>query len=402
MPMNMMKKIDKVEQIIEARKQILELPKDRMVSDMQAPSPFTTIPSRALSDKYILSHPSALQVLCVLCSYVNGVSGTAYPNQYSVAKRLNRTQQAVSRQFNNLVKWGYIEKVIKENALRARGRKGATWRVIYDPELTADDIAVATTDPRVEENKAQDTIKVVAKVQAKEEKIKAKLSEAQTKLVESITQRYLKDEREYFPYDTVFNAVTTYLSGQQTIDAWNKIGSGLLSPIEKGYLKPNSAMGSVFKSQRDVVNSSSNTQREVVKHVNRNVEKTTPDVVPVVHISQHNDVVHNSNNITINNSIIENGKEMTKRYAHMLDEVMGTRGSWRWDMRQEAMAEDIARMGITVDQFTDTVEKILKHKRKEGIQPPYTMSYFKAVFTEDKPVSNVKDITKALTRSFKL
>ena len=161
-------------------------------------------------------------------------------------------------------------------------------------------------------------------------------------------------------------------------------------------------MGSVFKSQRDVVNSSSNTQREVVKHVNRNVEKTTPDVVPVVHISQHNDVVHNSNNITINNSIIENGKEMTKRYATMLDEVMGTRGSWRWDMRQEAMAEDIARMGITVDQFTDTVEKILKHKRKEGIQPPYTLSYFKAVFTEDKPVSNVKDITKALTRSFKL
>ena len=393
--MNMMKKIDKVDQIIEARKQILELPKDRMVSDMQAPSPFTTIPSRALSDKYVLSHPSALQVLCVLCSYVNGVSGTAYPNQYSVAKRLNRSQQAVSRQFNNLVKWGYIEKIIKENPLRDRGRKGATWRVIYDPEITADEIAMTTTDPRVEDNKAEDTMKVLVKEQVKEEKKQARLSEAQLKLVESITQRYLKDETEYFAYGSVFDAVSKYLLGEQTIDAWNSIGIGLLSPIEKGYLKANS-------SQRQVVKKTYIPQQEVVKHVNGNAEKTTPDVVPGVQISQHHDVVHNSNNITINNSIIENAKEMTKRYADMLDAIMGTRGSWRWDMRQEAMAEEIAKMGITVDQFSSTVEKILKYKRKEGIQPPYTLSYFKSVFTENKQPGNVKDLTKKLARSFKL
>ena len=399
MPMNMMNKIDKVDQIIEARKQILELPKDRMVSDMQAPSPFTTIPSRALSDKYILTHPSALQVLCVLCSYVNGVSGTAYPNQYSVAKRLNRSQPAVSRQFNNLVKWGYIEKIIKENPLRDRGRKGATWRVIYDPEITADEIAMTTTDPRVEENKAEDTMKVLVKEQVKEEKKQARLSEAQLKLVESITQRYLKDETEYFAYGSVFNAVSTYLAGEQTIDAWNKIGVGLLSPIEKGYLK------------------SSNITPNVINHAKGNAKKITPDVIK--HVDRNNtkdntrcytssaekitsDVIHNSNNITINNSIIENAKEMTKRYAELLDEVMGTRGSWRWDMRQEAMAEDIAKMGVTVDQFSSTVEKILKYKRKEGIQPPYTLSYFKSVFAEKKPASSVKDITKALTRSFKL
>lgn len=395
----MMKKIDKVDQIIEARKQILELPKDRMVSDIQAPSPFTTIPSRALSDKYILTHPSALQVLCVLCSYVNGVSGTAYPNQYSVAKRLNRSQPAVSRQFNNLVKWGYIEKIIKENPLRDRGRKGATWRVIYDPEITADEIAMTTTDPRVEDNKAEDTMKVVVKEQVKEEKKQARLSEAQLKLVESITQRYLKDETEYFAYGSVFNDVSTYIAGEQTIEAWNSIGNGLLSPIEKGYLK------------------SSNITPNVINHAKGNAKKITPDVIK--HVDRKNikdntrcytrsaekitsDVIHNSNNITINNSIIENAKEMTKRYADMLDAIMGTRGSWRWDMRQEAMAEEIAKMGISVDQFSSTVEKILKYKRKEGIQPPYTLSYFKSVFTEKKPATTVKDLTKALTRSFKL
>jgi len=85
-----------------------------------------------------------------------------------------------------------------------------------------------------------------------------------------------------------------------------------------------------------------------------------------------------------------------------LDEIMTTRGSWRWDMRQEAMAEDIARLGVTVDQFTETVRRVLTHKRKEGIQPPYTLSYFKSVFTEEQPATNVKDITKALVKSFKL
>jgi hypothetical protein len=93
---------------------------------------------------------------------------------------------------------------------------------------------------------------------------------------------------------------------------------------------------------------------------------------------------------------------MVKAYSHMLDQIMGTRGSWRWDMRQEAMAEDIARMGVSLDQFTKTVERILKHKRKEGIQPPYTMAYFKSVFTENKEATDVKDITKSLARSFKL
>ena len=391
----MINKINRVEQIIEARKQILELPKDRMVSDVQAPSPFTTIPSRALSDKYILTHPSALQVLCVLCSYVNGVSGTAYPNQYSVAKRLNRSQPAISRQFNNLVKWGYIEKVIKENPLRDRGRKGATWRVIYDPQISSGAIAMTTTDPRVEANKAEDTMKEIVKEQVKEEKKQARLSEAQTKLADSIAKRYIDSEREYFPYDSVYNAVCKYLEGEQTIDAWNKLGTGLQSPIERGYL------------------TGRNITPDVIKHADKDAKKITPDVItdkPKYNTRCYtssaekitSDVIQNSNNITIDNNINEISKEMVKAYSHMLDEIMGTRGSWRWDMRQEAMAEDIARMGVSLDQFTKTVERVLKHKRKEGIQPPYTMAYFKSVFMENKEATSVKDITKSLARRFKL
>jgi len=393
--MNMMNKIDRVEQIKEARKQILELPKDRMVSDVQAPSPFTNIPSRAFSDKYILAQPATLIVLGVICSYCNGQSGIAYPNQLTVAKRLNRTQQAVSKHFRKLVAWGYIEKVRKENPLRVRGPKGASWRVIYEPGIDQDELAQITTDPRVEANKAEDTMKQIVKEQVKEEKKQARLSEAQTKLADSIAKRYIDSEREYFPYDSVFNAVCKYLAGEQTIDAWNKLGTGLQSPIERGYLTGNN-------TQRMVVNKDINTQRMVVSSDNAVHKKQPPEVVQQVQISQPLEVVQNSNNITIDNNINEISKEMVKVYSHMLDQIMGTRGSWRWDMRQEAMAEDIARMGVSLDQFTKTVERVLKHKRKEGIQPPYTMAYFKSVFTDNKEATDVKDITKSLARSFKL
>ena len=407
MPMNMMNKpkVNKVDQIIEARKQILGLPKDRMVSNIQAPSAFTTIPSRALSDKLILSHPSSLQVLCVLCSYVDGVSGIAFPNQLTMAQRLNRTQQAVSRQLMLLVKWGYIKKIVKENALRVYGRKGATWRILYDPLITDEDIIMTTNDPRVEENKAQITIKQMVKEEEKEQvKAQIKLSEKQAKMVEGITQRYLKGETEYFPYDTIYKAISTYLGGEQSIEAWNKLGTGLLSPIEKGFLKPNSAVSTVFNSQRpEVVKGNGVIQHpEVVKQVYAHSSNTTLEVVQEGQISQHTEVVRNLDSINYNSSILEKSKEMVKRYAELLDEIMTTRGSWRWDMRQEAMAEDIARLGVTVDQFTETVRRVLMHKRKEGIQPPYTLSYFKSVFTEDKQPGNVKDITKALAKSFKL
>ena len=336
-----------------------------------------------------------MQVLCVICSYCNGQSGIAYPNQITVAKRLGRSQPAVSRQFNNLKKWGYIEKVRKENPLRVRGPKGASWRVIYEPGIDQDELAQITTDPRVEANKAEDTMKQIVKEQVKEEKKQAILSEAQTKLAESIARRYIDSEREYFPYDSVFNAVCKYLSGEQTIEAWNKLGTGLQSPIERGYLNGR------------------NITPDVIKHADNNAKNITPDVInekPKYNTRCYtvgaknitSDVIQNSNNITIDNNINEISKEMVKVYSHMLDQIMGTRGSWRWDMRQEAMAEDIARMGVSLDQFTRTVERVLKHKRKEGIQPPHTMAYFKSVFTENKEATYVKDITKSLARSFKL
>ena len=358
-------KIDKAQEILKAREEITLPPKKYRISNEQSPSPYINIPSRALADVRILGNPSALQVLCVLCSYVSGQSGTAFPSQLLLAKRLSRSQQAISRQIVKLIDWGYIKKIINENALRQKGKKTATYRIIYDPGITDTQLIKTSTDPIVEQNKVDATLK-------KMEKKYVKLSPAQEKLAEDITQRYLKDETEFFPYETIHKAMVTYLSGKQTIDAWNKIGCGLLSPIEKGYLKAQDI-------QRQVVN-----KKELYN--TRGCADT-----------QHNDVVQNYNTITNNNIIKDKVIELLRSYSHALDEVTKTRGQWRWTKREEAIGEEIIRIGVTQEQFMSEVVKVLKRCNQDRTRPPYTLAYFRSIWlTETKPPRDSKQLIKGL------
>ena len=166
-----MNMIDKVDQIKKAREEVTLAPKKHRVSDIQSPSAFIAIPSRALNDKRILANHSSLQVLCVLCSYVQGTSGIAFPSQILLAKRLNRTQQAISRQIVKLIEWGYIKKIINENALRQKGKKTATYRLIYDPKISDSQLIKETDDPIIESKKAQETLKKIQPEVVKKKKL---------------------------------------------------------------------------------------------------------------------------------------------------------------------------------------------------------------------------------------
>ena len=166
-----MNMIDKVDQIKKAREEVTLAPKKHRVSDIQSPSAFIAIPSRALNDKRILANPSSLQVLCVLCSYVQGTSGIAFPSQILLAKRLGRTQQAISRQIVKLIEWGYIKKIINENALRQKGKKTATYRLIYDPKISDSQLIKETDDPIIESKKAQETLKKIQPEVVKKKKL---------------------------------------------------------------------------------------------------------------------------------------------------------------------------------------------------------------------------------------
>ena len=291
--MNMM---NKPEEILKARREITLPPKKIRITEEQSPSPYINIPSRALADRRIIANPSALQVLCVLCSYVSGQSGTAFPSQLLLAKRLGRSQQAISRQIVKLFDWGYIKKIINENALRQKGKKTATYRIIYDPAISDTELIKATTDPIVEHNKAVDTL--------------------------------------------------------------NKI-------------------------QPDVVNKSK-------VYNTRGCADT-----------QHNDVVHNYNSITNNNYIKDKIYEYLRSYSHALDDICRTRGQWRWTKREEAIAEEIMDMGVTVNEFMTEVIKKLKKCNADYSRPPYTISYFKSIWQKQDKASkpkNTNDIVKGLVK----
>ena len=300
----------KVDQIIEARDEILRPPGEHNISgDRLAPGPYTVIPSRAMSDKRMHDHPAAFMVLCALCGHQNAVSGVAFPNQLSLAQRLGKTQQAVSRQMRNLIEWGYIQKVVKENRLRKTGRRGATWRVIFDPAATDDDIVALGGDEHIEQNIINETLKAV-------------------------------DNSNDVQHDVVKQA--------DSESAFTTSG------------------GCMYKQQHDVVSNTS-TNNE-----NKNIENLE--------------------------------KKMCSVFAHALDNEYKSRGEWRWTAHQESIAREIAETGVTLKQWTRTIQSSVKWHKDKGLRPPFSLGFYRNSFTAKKKTEEMsaEDIIKKTTRSLRM
>ena len=160
-----MRDSEKLAEIKQARKELLQPPKKHSLSvdNAVAPSPYSVMPSRIFADSRILN--ASIRVLGTLCCHANQHSGIVFTNQLTIANRLGISKQAVSRQMRLLEKCGYIKKIYKENPLRKKGRKGATWRVIYDPATTDEDILARNKPDFVERQDAEQTLKVITKSQ---------------------------------------------------------------------------------------------------------------------------------------------------------------------------------------------------------------------------------------------
>ena len=112
-----------------------ELPKKPRIKEKE-PLPdqrkVVVLPFKAVFDKR-LTH-GALQALAALCAYCNR-AGITWVSQKRLAEELEISQQAYSKQFRQLVKYGYVE-VVKKSYM---GQRSSTTRVIYDPSITAED-----------------------------------------------------------------------------------------------------------------------------------------------------------------------------------------------------------------------------------------------------------------------
>ena len=160
-----MRDSEKLAEIKQARHELLQPPKKHTMSvdNTVAPSPFSVMPSRVFADQRIQN--ASIRVLGTLCCHANKYSGIVFTNQLTIGNRLGISKQAVSRQMRLLEKCGYIKKIYKENPLRKKGRKGATWRVIYDPATTDEDILARNKPEFVEQQDAEETLEVIAKSQ---------------------------------------------------------------------------------------------------------------------------------------------------------------------------------------------------------------------------------------------
>ena len=106
-------------------------------------------------------------VFAYCCSHASGYTALFWVNQSTIARDMEISQQAVSQHMRKLMEWGYIEKLRNQDVRRKYGKKGALWRVCFDPTMSYDEVkAVADAMPKTEEEEqaiAQETIEEAAK-----------------------------------------------------------------------------------------------------------------------------------------------------------------------------------------------------------------------------------------------
>ena len=128
----------------------------------QSPGAYSALPGRAIVDERFYQYPMTMVVLAHCCGHVNYHTAIFWINQSTLARRMNCTQQAISQHMRKLVQWGYIEKIRKEAPIRAYGRKGAAWRVIYDPRVSLDEaLATIPSDAATPQQQAEEAKKTM-------------------------------------------------------------------------------------------------------------------------------------------------------------------------------------------------------------------------------------------------
>ena len=128
----------------------------------QSPGAYSALPGRAIVDERFYQYPMTMVVLAHCCGHVNYHTAIFWINQSTLARRMKCTQQAISQHMRKLVQWGYIEKIRKEAPIRAYGRKGAAWRVIYDPRVSLDEaLATIPSDAATPQQQAEEAKKTM-------------------------------------------------------------------------------------------------------------------------------------------------------------------------------------------------------------------------------------------------
>lgn len=123
----------------------------------QSPGGTAVLPGRSIVDERFNQFPMSLRVLAFCCGHAKTYTATFFVNQSTMAKTMKCSQQAVSLHMRRLVKYGYLEKIRKEDNRREWGKQGALWRIIFDPTMSYKEVMESIpSDAKSEEDEVID------------------------------------------------------------------------------------------------------------------------------------------------------------------------------------------------------------------------------------------------------
>jgi len=364
--------------------------RDPPIGEHQAPAPYMIVPARAFGDTRFNQFPSTFRCLALCSAHASARAGIFFCNQSLLASVMGSTQQAISLHMTKLVKYGYLERLRKADPRRAYGSQGAKWRVIYDPRMNLEQAIANSSEGDDEE--AQDTLEKISTkpVEVVVKPKRTNISPKQEELARSLADRYVKDEREFFVYDRILDDIKQYLVSQQTVETWNSFGNGLISPIEKGYLKPNISMN---KNKPQLVNGNTENKPQLVSNSMNNKSQ-------LVSLNKV-ELVHNNYNITSNSNINEiEKKKICNNYMNIIQKHYGR--AWSYDLRQVELAGDVLRAGYTIDSFNSDANGLVEWSKRNNKQPPQSLQYFVARRTNSQKPKEAIDIVKQMAGKMKL
>ena len=138
-------------------------------------------------------------------------------------------------------------------------------------------------------------------------------------------------------------------------------------------------------------------QRQVVKPTVKRTKKDDSNTTSRGCINKQQREVVSNEPLNGNDYSKEISYEMVKWYMQSLDQLIGSRGNWRWDDRQQPICDDIARTGVSLDQWKREITRSLLYHKKEGKRPPYSLAFYKDAFNNKKTKSN--DVSQIIKRT---
>ena len=141
--------------------------RDPPVGEYQCPGGHMILPARAYGDERFNRFPMTIRALGICSAHANSWTGIFFVNQSTIARILGSSQQAISQHMTRLIEYGYLEKLRNADIRRKYGKKGALWRVIYDPRMSYQDTLTKQPakdrDPVMEQEVAENTMAMVHK-----------------------------------------------------------------------------------------------------------------------------------------------------------------------------------------------------------------------------------------------